>query len=285
MILSGGLGSSVYVRERIQQHLMSRAHSAGTRIAVISSQDPQLVVVRGLLFEQQQAMESKNRSVLATRIARASYGVLVREAYTPTYHFNEDVVHDHYMPKERWAVNQIQWLIRKVRISIKTCCRLREPVLCELTQKQGDIIDPNNPLIHQLSIRLGPGDMTRSWDTEIVISQNDPSFLPTSMKQGTCANSLSMRLLTGSKKAGVTKLCLIMSNLDGVQQNQLELNRKRRFLFGKGHKFYVCKFEIHIVVAPADLRFELWFDGMKFSGNHEPIAVKWDEAGALVKGD
>ena len=42
--------------------------------------------------------------------------------------------------------------------------------------------------------------------------------------------------------------------------------------------------DIRVMVAPADLRFELWFAGEKFSGNHEPISVTWDDEGTKVKG-
>jgi hypothetical protein len=35
-------------------------------------------------------------SVLASRIARASYGVVVQQIYSPAYHFGEDIIHDPY---------------------------------------------------------------------------------------------------------------------------------------------------------------------------------------------
>lgn len=53
--------------------------------------------------------------VLASRIARASYGVVVQQIYSPAYHFGEDIIHDPYERKKKWAINQIQWLIKKVR--------------------------------------------------------------------------------------------------------------------------------------------------------------------------
>jgi hypothetical protein len=68
-----------------------------------------------------------------------------------------------------------------------------------------------------------------------------------------------------------------------VQQHQLVLKQKRGTCFGKGYKFYICHFEVRIIVAPADLRFELWFGGQRFSGNHRPIAVEWDPTGAKVE--
>ncbi|KAJ4147944.1 hypothetical protein LMH87_002437 [Akanthomyces muscarius] len=243
VILSGGLGSSAYVRQSIQQQLVSFPHPNATTAVVVPCQDPQLVVVRGLLLDHQQRMETGNLSVLASRVARASYGVVVKEVYSPAKHFDEEVISDPFNSGKRWAVNQVQWMIRK-----------------------GDLVNPNTPLVNKFEFHLAERDTTRSWDAEIVISQNEPSFLPSSLKQ-----------------AGVTRLCCVKSNLEGVQQHQLVLKQKRGTCLTKGHKFYICEFEVRVIVAPADLRFELWFGGHRFSGNHEPIGVKWDEAGARVK--
>jgi hypothetical protein len=84
MVLSGGLGSSTYVRDCLQQRFMNFPHPNAHRVAILPCQDPQLVVVRGLLLDRQQKMETGNLSVLSTRIARASYGVVVQEVYTAT---------------------------------------------------------------------------------------------------------------------------------------------------------------------------------------------------------
>ncbi|KAK1511370.1 hypothetical protein CABS01_16473 [Colletotrichum abscissum] len=239
MILSGGLGSSAYVRDRLQQQFTSYPHPNASQIAVIPCQDPQLVVVRGLLLDHQQKMISGNLAVLATRIARASYGIIVREIYSPAKHFNEDIVDDQFEHKQKWAINQIEWLIRK-----------------------GDVINPAKPLVKSFDIRLKAAETTRSWDAKIVTSHNEVSFLPSSMKH-----------------AGAFKLCEVKSNLTGVQQEQLILKEKRGTCFSRGFKFYICQFDIRVIVAPADLRFELWFAGQKFSGNHEPIAVTWEDEG------
>ncbi|KAM0252777.1 hypothetical protein ACHAQJ_007615 [Trichoderma viride] len=242
MVLSGGLGSSAYIRDKIQQQVTTYPHANARRVAVVPCHDPQLVVVRGLLLDHQQRMDTGNVPVLGARIARSSYGIVVREMYSPATHFDEEVVEDSWNPKKKWAINQIQWIIRK-----------------------GDTVDPNTPLVKSFEYRLGPDDTTRRWNADIVVSQNEASFLPKSLKQ-----------------AGVTKLCRVTSNLDGVQQHQLLLKQKRGIWFRKGYKFYICKFDLRVIIAPADLRFELWFDGQKFSGNHEPVAPQWSEAGLKV---
>lgn len=163
MVLSGGLGSSAYVRDQLQHRFSAHQHpNASDQVAVIPCNDPQLVVVRGLLLDRQQKWESGGAaSVLSTRIARASYGVIVQEIYLPAMHFNEDVCRDPFEPSKRWAVNQIQWLIKK-----------------------GDPVNPNASLVKSFQIRLAATETTRAWDSQIVISHNDPSQLPSSMKQG-----------------------------------------------------------------------------------------------------
>lgn len=90
MVLSGGLGSSTYIRDRIQQHVIAYQHANATKIAVIPCHDPQLVV-RGLLLDHQQRVETGSVPVLVARIALSSYRIVVREMYSPDTHLDEEV--------------------------------------------------------------------------------------------------------------------------------------------------------------------------------------------------
>jgi hypothetical protein len=47
---------------------------------------------------------------------------------------------------------------------------------------KGDVINPNQPIVKSFEIQLGPGDTTRLWDSKIVISHNEPMYLPRSFK-------------------------------------------------------------------------------------------------------
>jgi hypothetical protein len=38
-----------------------------------------------------------------------------------------------------------------------------------------------------------------------------------------------------------------------------------------------------VIIAPADLKFELWFNGKKYNRSHDPITIEWDEAGAAAR--
>ena len=113
MILSGGLGSSTYVRDRLQQDLLAQSHPSAARIRIIQAPDPQLVVVKGLLLDRMQRLNTGNTSVLLSRKARASYGVLCKVKYNAAIHFNEDLQKD-AIDGEMYAMGQIDWLIKKV---------------------------------------------------------------------------------------------------------------------------------------------------------------------------
>jgi hypothetical protein len=159
MILSGGLGSSAYIRDRLQQQFRALPHPNAQNISVIPCQDPTLVIIRGLLQDRQQRLETGVHSVLTNRVARASYGLLVRQLYNPAVHFNEDIETDRFQKKVKWVRKQIHWLIKK-----------------------GQSIDV--PISHQFDFHLAMNEPTRSWDAEIVVSHYESHQLPTSFKQG-----------------------------------------------------------------------------------------------------
>lgn len=82
-------------------------------MSIIRCKFPQLAVVKGLVVDKRQKLES-GLSLLTYRVARRSYGVVCREVWDPNIHVDEDVVMDNYIPGMRWANNQIDWIIRKV---------------------------------------------------------------------------------------------------------------------------------------------------------------------------
>lgn len=158
MILSGGLGSSAYVRDSLQKDLEAKPHPNATQIQIISAADPQLVVVKGLLLDRLQKLDSGTKPVLATRKARASYGVVCKMKYDPDVHFQEDLKKDP-LDGETYAMSQIDWLIKK-----------------------GDDVDPNSPIISSFSQKIEKGSAIRHWDSIVVISHSEVDFLPVSMK-------------------------------------------------------------------------------------------------------
>jgi len=79
------------------------------------------------------------------------------------------------------------------------------------------------------------------------------------------------------KQAGAHELCTVRANLQEVHENEFELKNKRCW---QGRRYYNARFTIRVLVGPADLRFELWFKGMKYNRSHDPVQIEWDAAGA-----
>lgn len=107
LVLSGGLGGSPYVKTQLEARYNSSAMS------IIRSQEPRLSVVKGLVMDRKQKLLS-GTATLTSRIARASYGVLCRQPYDPQFHIGADVEVDMYKKNQKWANDQIEWLIKKV---------------------------------------------------------------------------------------------------------------------------------------------------------------------------
>lgn len=77
------------------------------------------------------------------------------------------------------------------------------------------------------------------------------------------------------------------SDLSGVRDSELEPRKQKkrpRALLSRSARWYNCIYEVRALVGAADLTFELWFNGQRFSKNHAPISVTWDEEGAAAAG-
>lgn len=63
-------------------------------------------------------------------------------------------------------------------------------------------------------------------------------------------------------------------------EDEFELHNKRPW---QGKKYYVAKFAVRMIIAPADLKFELWFNGKRYNRSHDPISIEWDQSGASAR--
>lgn len=116
LVLSGGLGSSQYVRDRVKHYFQSGqgvklSNTAGMRMLL--AEDPQLAVVLGLVTDRAQELGQFVKAITERR-ARVSYGVVVNQRWDPQKHQGQKVYKDP-RDKKQWALNQIEWLIREVR--------------------------------------------------------------------------------------------------------------------------------------------------------------------------
>ena len=116
------MGSSAYVRDRLQQELAADPHPSAANIRIVQAPDPQLVVVKGLLLDRLQRLDTGYKPVLVRRKARASYGIVCKTRYNPNIHMGEETRIDP-IDGQTYAIGMIDWIIRKV-------CRKALPELC-----------------------------------------------------------------------------------------------------------------------------------------------------------
>lgn len=79
--------------------------------------------------------------------------------------------------------------------------------------------------------------------------------------------------------AGAFHLCTIETDLGNVSQDEFELKNKQCW---KGKRYYLAKFQVRVVIAPVDLKFELWFKERQLRGTHNPVKIELHE-GATVR--
>ena len=103
--------------------------------------------------------------------------------------------------------------------------------------------------------KFNPVDGGRPWKAQIVMTSVPADQLP----QGTSSED-------------VKTVCAVESTLQDV-----ELKLKNRHWYNRGEKYWRAKFDVKVVLGPADLKFQLWSKGGRImSRDHEVIAVKWD---------
>jgi hypothetical protein len=51
----------------------------------------------------------------------------------------------------------------------------------------------------------------------------------------------------------------------------------------QGKRYYRVSFSVRVIAAPADLKFEVWFNGKKYNRSHDAVTVEWDKEGAAVR--
>ncbi|KAK0718947.1 hypothetical protein B0T21DRAFT_395904 [Apiosordaria backusii] len=227
VILSGGLGSSAYILDGIKNYIKNSERSVLKGTQVRKCPDPQLVVVKGLLCEQRDG-------ILRTRIARASYGLVVSPLYSKKdpSHFQQKVNPDPHDGK-KYVENQIRWMVKR------------------------DEEIPNDPK-HVFSVsvnRRADLDGPFRWTETIVVSSRERTYLP-----------------TNTKDANVSELCKIPVDLSNVDRSLLTLGKPKGVLKSKFYvcQYDVCM----AVGASGDMRFEVRHEGQPVARSAEPVRVR-----------
>lgn len=114
IILSGGLGSSNYIKQRVIEELYNTPSRFADRdpVRVLVAPDPQLAVAKGLVMDRSQTL-GHDVTVLAGRCCRVSYGVICRYPYDSEEHVGEPTVRDP-ITGVLWVEDQIEWIIKEV---------------------------------------------------------------------------------------------------------------------------------------------------------------------------
>ncbi|KAL5358279.1 hypothetical protein BJX96DRAFT_173296 [Aspergillus floccosus] len=158
LVLSGGFGSSPYVRERLHQRYAIPGVAKYPNVLglqVLMAEEPQLAVVHGLVLDRIQQLK-RGVVVFGSRCSPVSYGIVCDLLYDPEKHIGEPVRRD---PRDNnlYAVDQIQWLI-----------------------VQGAVV-PHTGISKDFQLKIKPGEEHLPWKVHIVMSTNPPEQLPQSM--------------------------------------------------------------------------------------------------------
>ncbi|KAL4791466.1 hypothetical protein BDV19DRAFT_370441 [Aspergillus venezuelensis] len=231
LVLSGGFGSSPYVRECLHQRYAVPGvarHSNVLGLQVLMVEEPQLAVVHGLLLDRIQQLK-QGVMMFESRCSPVSYGIVCDLLYDPAKHVGERVRRD---PRDDnlYAVDQVEWIIIK-----------------------GHSV-PQTGISKDFQLKSEPGEETRPWKVQVVMSTNHPHLLPRSMAGH-----------------GVEHVC----DLD-ITTVEVDRKLKNRRWYNKGPKYWRATFDVRVVVGAADLTFQLWSKDQRIRSNaHEPIKVQW----------
>lgn len=108
--------------------------------------------------------------------------------------------------------------------------------------------------MHNFIKKVTPGDPRLAFPTTVIECSLDAPYLPDQMNPNT-------RIL-----------CEINSDLSSADEKKFTEKNKRFWSLGK-HYFRV-EYQVRVIIGPADIRFELWFDNQKLSRD-QPIRVDW----------
>ncbi|MCJ1345924.1 hypothetical protein MMC31_004134 [Peltigera leucophlebia] len=230
IVLSGGLGSSHYVRTQLasKYSTINGRRSNATRIEIVLADEPQLAVVKGLVINKLQRIY-RGRSVLRSRCCRASYGIVCSTPWNKHHHKGQITVKNAYDGKD-YAPNQISWL--------------------------GKLLSEDHPIEHTFFRYIESGEERRPWTDEIASSKMPLDRLPL--------------------RADPQYIhCSIESDLTHIPLS--EFKKKKFGLLSRGRDYYRVEYKVKVIIDPAHIRFELWYNGTNYTKDH-PIVVEWGEA-------
>ncbi|KAK0744677.1 hypothetical protein B0T21DRAFT_380868 [Apiosordaria backusii] len=224
-ILSGGLGSSAYVKQKVRE-----AFPAPIQVVAAEGDEPPLAVAKGLVLDRKQKARH-GKPVLGVRKARVSYGVVTREKYDPERHEPHEKIQSD-LDGEDVVQNQIKWVIEKGQ-DIDTNSSVREKGFSKA-----------------FNDRKHPGVSKR----ELVICHKDPDDLPSSKTDVDVFPLCTVRsdLTTVDKKHIHTRARYVRRRVLGIPRTERQ-------------EFYEIMYDVCFVVGALDARFEMWIDDKQYA--------------------
>lgn len=252
LVLSDGLGNSVYVQSQLRRYYSQTSIPNACSMAVRIAPDPQLAVCKGLVSDRVRKILT-SKSVLAWRCCRASYGTVCKIAYdkkNPGHH-GKELVRDP-MNGKLYIAQSIAWFIKK-----------------------GAPVSVSDPIERHFVKRIDPGDPGRTFPTTVVESLLEENMLPDQMNDRKLESYFdSTENVTKKLTEGIDTpvLCEIRSDLSDADERKF-IEKNKRFWSLQKHYLRV-EYTVRVMIGPADICFELWFDGQKLSRD-ESIQVLW----------
>ena len=236
LILSGGLGSSPYVKKRLKFHFeagpgSSKPNAQDTKVLTVS--EPQLAVVQGLVMDRIQWL-SRREVVFKQRCSRNSYGIVYRRLYNdrdPSL-ILQTVIEDS-RDKKKYVHGQVGWFV-----------------------KQGESV-PSEGVMKPFYFVLPPGGTSQDWQCQIVMCKGSRHRLPTNISQD-----------------GVIKLCKVTSVLKNAKEHMKAKKRHWWQLRPKYCRLeFDVKMVLGPADIMFQLQTK---DNKVFSQGHEEIRVQWE---------
>ncbi|KAI9771495.1 MAG: hypothetical protein M1840_002115 [Geoglossum simile] len=235
LILSGGLGSSVYVQECLTRRYgfnLASPYANARNMEVILSGDAQLAVCQGLVMDRIQKLKF-NRSIIDERCCRKSYGMVCMEPYNKDKHLGQRTWKDP-LDKKLYVPEQIDWFI-----------------------KQGQPVSTEKPIEHTFTRKIDPSRPRVTWTSRLIESDVlDEQYLPYNLSQSNA------------------KVCCTLES-DLTHLPLANFKKKNHHFYSRGNPYFRASYSVRVIIGPADLRFELWMGGTKYSKDR-PIAVEWE---------
>ncbi|PIB01699.1 hypothetical protein CB0940_02019 [Cercospora beticola] len=235
VIMSGGLGSSQYLFEKMKDRYelnMGFSSKTTARTRIMRVLEPQLAVVRGLVRErtQQLGVDTKiGQEVFTARRCRNSYGIIVNVPFDETKHAG--------LPKT-WNPNTNRFYV---------------PNCIEWFIRQGQALDTTLGARQNYSITLSEEEHKNPRTARIVMSSLAAKSLPTRYPHAGCKEVARVQYT--------------------LTENDMKLKNRQMWKLKK--KYWRAEFAFVVNLGPADLKFQIIGTNGLLSSDHDALTIEF----------